>query len=1140
MATSDTRSPYIPSFIKAALENSKPVQLTFSEIQHTNIQSTASFLYDPNDAPLKNTQQLNVDWSKFENHTFFASAEAKVNLAFDQIINGFPFDGSKAEIENFFDNITGFDKWVFDKFPKFKGQLKFDNSYIRIKDFAGSLYPDISKNKTGESILNPRNDVSFTIESQIYLPEVPNDNQVIFQKSSEIYNHGISLVLVSTGSTTLAPIYFIVTSGSTSIVCGTEIRKGTFNHVCATLNREFSVNKVDFFVNEKLVNSSDDNAHIGELNIDTEDILIGSGSTISIYGAPFTPNELFNGTLDELRVFHSVRTIEQQKLYSKKSIYSTPELKLYYKFNEPNSQLSTNVLDDVNKIVLDSSGNSLHALISGYDVSLRQDASLDPLSNMLYEKPETLTVLFPGYSDVIALNDLLIEEAIEYDKSNPNLITKLIPQHYLLEAKYQDGFDTTNQLSNQNMPGQNQLAPAQVITSFLFIWSRFFDEMKLFLDAFSTLNKVSYDAYGNSPTNFLHEMVKNYGFYMPPLLNDSTIDQYVNAENIGNEIATSAHPLKHVQNELMKRVLINMPGVIRSKGTQHAIKSFLRSVGIDPENTLRIREYGGSTSKTLSFARERKYDSATMVKFLTSSLAITPPLSASRVEIGFPEPRGTMVDVNGEYGIYGISDNTNDGLLTSGSWTCEGIYKYIPNSVTLVNSTQSLMRLCVDSNTTTQFVTNLLALSGSTTTLELFVRPGSSLTSPLLKLQLDLPTGSLFNDTQRWNISFGRERNDSINSNVSSSYFLRAASQAEGDITWFGETKSYFQDAPLGETNVFEEMISNVNNDGVTLAIGENHSILSGSVGYQCLNDTSVCPPESRTTTFSGLASNVRFWSKAITNDEFKEHVRNYKSLGVHDPKTHYNFITTPIDSWGKIRVDTLKKQDERTTQTGNITFLDFSLNDYHMSGSGFSTSDKVIIGELFDYSYLSPYYDEAATDEKIRVRGYINPDLVDTSSSTTYAPVYELEKSERPTDDTRMSIEFSLIDALNRDIVTMFSTFDAIDNAIGSPELVYSPDYPDLEILRNIYFNRISEKLNFKNFFEFYKWFDSSIGTFIEQLVPRKTRFKGINFTVESHVLERNKLEYLSSEMYLGDSQRSRIRDVLLVQQIVGSLRKY
>ena len=52
---------------------------------------TSSYRYDDPGNPLKSTQQLNVDWTNFANHTFFNSAEAKVNMAFETIINNYPF-----------------------------------------------------------------------------------------------------------------------------------------------------------------------------------------------------------------------------------------------------------------------------------------------------------------------------------------------------------------------------------------------------------------------------------------------------------------------------------------------------------------------------------------------------------------------------------------------------------------------------------------------------------------------------------------------------------------------------------------------------------------------------------------------------------------------------------------------------------------------------------------------------------------------------------------------------------------------------------------------------------------------------------------------------------------------------------------
>jgi hypothetical protein len=211
------------------------------------------------------------------------------------------------------------------------------------------------------------------------------------------------------------------------------------------------------------------------------------------------------------------------------------------------------------------------------------------------------------------------------------------------------------------------------------------------------------------------------------------------------------------------------------------------------------------------------------------------------------------------------------------------------------------------------------------------------------------------------------------------------------------------------------------------------------------------------------------------------------------------------------------------------------------VSGSGFYPETEVVTSDMFSYGYLSAGFDEAATTDKIRIRSFTSDMNLKENPWATPTPSY-LNKSifsqEEPQDDVRLSIEFSLVDALNRDIANMFSTFDAISDAIGLPSLMFSPDYPDLEVLRDIYFNRLSEKMNFRKFLEFYRWFDMSISTFIEQLLPSKTRYKGTNFVIESHLLERHKVEYRYSENYMGDKQI--VNDSLLVQQIVGSVKKY
>lgn len=1141
-------SPYIPSFLKSSLSDTRPAQLTFKDLIDTNISSTSSFKYEPLSYPLKSTQQLNVDWSKFENHTFFSSAEVKVNVAFDQIINNYPFDGTKAEVERFIEKLSGFEKWVFDSFPTFGGQLHFSGTqtgedpsngfqellgtWIGVKDSAGWLYPELSKNKSGESIINPPPEKSFTIEAQVFIPNQANDTQIILQKMSQDLKQGFTIHLEPSSNSTVTSCFSII-SGSVSNSVNAVLEKGKFNHICVSLNREYGNNFLQFFVDEELKAESKKEKSISYFN-DTSNLLIGSGSSFYVNETLVTPQQTLSGTLDELRIFHSYRTLHQQMLYASKGMHSSDSLKLYYRFNEPSSLLSSDPSDLVNSIVLDSSGNSLHAYISNFDISLRQDAESDSTNPMINENKLFKKILFPYNPSVVSLNSNLLSSASFYDQQNPNLITKLIPRHYLREGALEEGYPNTSidgsigdAYSGEGIPGQGKIGSVQIILTFLYIWAKFFDEIKMFADAFKTLRTVDYDVNDTVPSNFLIDFIKSYGLYLPPLFNSSNLTQYVDGEDV-TQIEINDYSLKQVQEKLLRRVLINMPDVLRSKGTQHSIRSFLRSIGMDPDNTMRIREFGGPSIKQFGNCREKRTEYYPMVNFVSSSLITTPFLSASRVEPGYPLAVGPFSS--------GISTNVSDGLLTSGSWTFEGLYKYNSKSILFVTGAQSLARLEVTGSSSAAkpgVVLNLVS-SGS---LYAFIRPGVSSNSPTLTLELD---ADVLNG-EKWNISVGCNRNDSINSKVSSSYFLRAASQNNGDLIEVYSTSSFFNETPSGEANVFRTIDASLNASGSRIAVGNDQNIPAGSMGYFFLNSTLDSPKAARASEFNGLVSNLRFWSKGITDTEWREHVKNYKSVGVEDPTTNYNYINNKTGSFERLRLSILEKQNQRTASlSGQVTFFDFSENGFDATGTGFAANQKVHLGDVFSYSYLSPYFDEYSSGEKIRVRGFENEESLLDSPVSVLGKVYELPAGESVLDDPRFSIEISLIDTLNKDIINMFATFDELSNAIGSPELQYSPDYPALENLRNIYFNRLSEKLSFKNFFNFYRWFDLSIGTFIQQLVPRKTKFKGTNFVIESHMLERHKIEYQSSEIYLGDSTRERIRDVLLSQQVAGKISKY
>jgi hypothetical protein len=204
----------------------------------------------------------------------------------------------------------------------------------------------------------------------------------------------------------------------------------------------------------------------------------------------------------------------------------------------------------------------------------------------------------------------------------------------------------------------------------------------------------------------------------------------------------------------------------------------------------------------------------------------------------------------------------------------------------------------------------------------------------------------------------------------------------------------------------------------------------------------------------------------------------------------------------------------------------------------GFATSKEIIVPERYDFSAISSYYDELSQENKIRVAGFTEgKNMFEIGGQP--APVYELPRAFEPKDDSRFAIEFSVMQALNEDIMQIFATLDSLDNILGAPELMFAEEYPGLEDLRKVYFNRLTDTVNYKNFFDFFRWLDDSFDVMIENLIPRKTNYLGFNFVLESHALERAKVAYGSGDVYLGESTRRNLKGIILLRQLVAQVRK-
>ena len=104
------------------------------------------------------------------------------------------------------------------------------------------------------------------------------------------------------------------------------------------------------------------------------------------------------------------------------------------------------------------------------------------------------------------------------------------------------------------------------------------------------------------------------------------------------------------------------------------------------------------------------------------------------------------------------------------------------------------------------------------------------------------------------------------------------------------------------------------------------------------------------------------------------------------------------------------------------------------------------------------------------------------------------------------LEVAFSPQDQINDDIIGQMGYFN-IGDYIGDPRLISSSDksYPDLDVLRDAYFEKYITNYNVTDFVRLIKFFDNSLFKMIEDFTPARTSLSS-GVVIKQHLLERNR----------------------------------
>lgn len=256
-------------------------------------------------------------------------------------------------------------------------------------------------------------------------------------------------------------------------------------------------------------------------------------------------------------------------------------------------------------------------------------------------------------------------------------------------------------------------------------------------------------------------------------------------------------------------------------------------------------------------------------------------------------------------------------------------------------------------------------------------------------------------------------------------------------------------------------------------------------------------------TTFSATLGHLREIGGTVYVNEVKlynDYLLSYNEMDAQTLDFQCYGVDDIDDLTGSLRMHWRLDDDFRIPSGVNPSSMKvFDFSGYGVSGTVSSTLSLASLTEhyapfqrfLFDYNFIAPV-EYGWNEDKIRV----------------------YDGSVIPSDDhfneaNALALEFNLVDALNEDISKMLSTMDNWNNILGVPANKYRDSYPDLNKFRNYYFKKLQGRINFRQFADILEFFDRSFVKMVQRLLPARAVFYGEEFVIESHMLERPKVQW-------------------------------
>jgi hypothetical protein len=647
-----------------------------------------------------------------------------------------------------------------------------------------------------------------------------------------------------------------------------------------------------------------------------------------------------------------------------------------------------------------------------------------------------------------------------YDRGNKNYLVKHTPQ-FIKEDSGNLEF-----LSFLEMIGQH----------FDIIWS--------YINGINRIRKVTNKSTDGISDKLVYTLLENFGWdpktpfsgqqlwkYAFGLNEDGTTTQ--NKNSLGNNVSPSYTP-EEARNQVWRRILNNLPYLLKHKGTRKAINAIMACYGV-PSSLLTIVEFGGpanSGSQSTKYTYEDRTAALNIARdeYLTvdwkEGTSFNDP---DAIELRFKT--SVLPFSSASVILYHTQSLVNIGGNGSGIWNV----KLVPSGSTIYGDI--IFQMSASSN--------------------VYISPGV-VTSGSELVSMSIQNVPIFDNVYK-QFAIQREvisRNEYIGNTLTRSLDYEQYSmfykQANGDRI------------SLSESDTLDLLITS--NSGSLVSNAKYYT------GIGWLSGSNVNFGGQNAGGISGSIDEVRIWGGALSESVITSHTLNPDTIFGNDVYSSTSDLFFRSD---------FEYPKNRQTGSGDafiknvapfVTYtssLDANNKQIVVSGySGYATASIFTTATSYPYQY--DVYERFVTAEVPSI-GFVGKDKVRTEDITLTGQLSYKQRATKkaydraPIDSNRLGLFFSPVKELNLDILRSLGPIN-IGDYIGDWDDEYGTDtYRDLDQLRNYYFERT--QLNFDEYIKLIKSIDKSLFDMLEQVIPvRANVSKGL--LIEPSLLERSKIK--------------------------------